>query len=360
VIYIRYVFARPVLPKPARVLRGADKVMRVSNEKRQDTTAELYLQAHEELGTEPDKTTLDHFRERDKHAWFHSVTIPLDGSDTTDIGRELGSITRGMRLKDGDVPHRNLWACTRPRCDWADLCHGNPKGDIDNWWGITTSDYDGLASYMIRYKGREDKLLERDKPGKVVTASEIRNYLTCPRKWYFENVKNASRSERTYSKYSARWKGTMVHKYAELMALADMGTINHTDIGSMWDSFIQGYLNKLSDTDEQHQLTLDAEVCWEVANKMYLMGRESLSHAPHVLPVEHAEQRFATVLPGTKTWITCQPDLICRDGKDLVIVDYKTMSSTNLVRDAHNYTHLPSMYLYALAVSNGFIARKVE
>ena len=43
-----------------------------------------------------------------------------------------------------------------------------------------------------------------------------------------------------------------------------------------------------------------------------------------------------------------------------MIIDYKTMGSSNLKRDAQNFTHLPSMYLYALTVANGFVARKVE
>jgi hypothetical protein len=360
VLYIRYVLARPVLPKNAKILSGPKAAPRVSNAKNQDTTAEMYRLAHSNLGTEPDPDTLAHYEQRDKHAWIHSVTCPVEESEMMQLGYEFGRITRNMRIKEGDVPHRNLWACTRPRCDWSDLCHGNPSGDIDNWWGITTSDYDGLASYVVRYQGREDKLLERNKPGKVVTASEVRNFLTCPRKWYFENVKNAGRSERSYAQYSARWKGNMVHKYAELMAHADMGLMPHTAIGPMWDEFIQGYVDQLNDHSEKEQLMIDADVCWQVAINMYELARAPLSSAPHVLQVEHAEQRFAAVLPGTKTWITCQPDLVCSDGKDTVIVDYKTLSSSNLVRDAHNYIHLPSMYLYALAVTDGFKARKVE
>ena len=358
-IYIRYVLARPVLPKPPKVL-SSSSASRISSAKNQDTTAELYLEAHSNLGTEPNPETLAHLRDRDTYAWTHSITYPVEESEVMQMGEELGTITRGMRIADNEVPHRNLWACTRPRCDWSDLCHGNPSGDIDNWWGISTSDYDGLSSYVVRYQGREDKLLERNKPGKIVTASEIRNYLTCPRKWYFENVKKAARSERSYSHYSARWKGNMVHKYAELMALSDMNKIHHTDIGPQWDEYLQEYSDQLTDEDEKSQLAMDAVACEAVALKMYNLARQPLNSAPHVLQVEHAEQRFAAVLPGTKTWITCQPDLICRDGNDIVIVDYKTLSSSNLVRDAQNYRHLPSMYLYALAVTKGFVARKVE
>ena len=360
-IYIRYVLARPALPKQPKILAASgNRGPRVSDAKNQDTSADLYLAAHKEMGTEPDPETLAHYKQRDKYAWKYSVTIPVEESEAIQMGTELGSISRQMRIKDGEVPHRNLWACTRPRCDWSDLCHANPEGDIDNWWGIATSDYDGLASYVVRYQDRFNKHLERDKPGKVVTASEIRNFLTCPRKWYFENVKKAARSERSYSHYSARWKGNMVHKYAELMAHSDMGKIEHTQIGPMWDEFIQAYSDQLSDEEEKAQLMLDAEACESVANDMYNMARAPLTHAPHVLQVEHAEQRFAAVLPGTKTWITCQPDLICTDGKNTVIIDYKTMGSSNLKRDAQNFTHLPSMYLYALTVANGFVARKVE
>ena len=360
-IYIRYVLARPVSPKQPKILAGSgSRGPRVSDAKNQDTTAALYSAAHQQMGTQPDPETLAHYKERDKYAWTYSVTYPVEESEVEEMGRELGVITRGMRIKDGYVPHRNLWACTRPRCDWSDLCHGNPEGDIDNWWGISTSDYDGLASYMVRYKGREDKLLDRDKPGKVVTASEVRNFLTCPRKWYFENVKNAARSERSYSHYSARWKGNMVHKYAELLAHSEQGKIKHTDIGYTWDDFLQEYLNQLSDHDEKSQLLADAEACEAVANTMFNLAKRPASHAPHALQVEHAEQRFAAVLPGTKTWITCQPDLICKSEKDLVIIDYKTTSSSNLMKEAQNFRHLPSMYLYALAATKGFIARKVE
>ena len=359
-IYLRYVLARPVLPKEPR--RSADGT--VSRSKRQDTSAASYLEACKEAGHDPDPDTLEHFRDRDKHAWFHTVTFPIDETDMVQIGRELGDISRKMRGTKGDVPNRNLWACTRPRCDWADLCHGNPKGDIENWWGITTSDYDGLASYVIRYKNRFDKVLDRSKPGNVVTASEIRNFLTCPRKWYFENVKNAARGEKNYARYSSRWKGNLVHKYAELMAKADFGRpfgIKHTDIGPCWDEYVESLTDQISDEDEKAQLLVDADICQQVGTKMYLMAREPLTPGSHALTAEHAEQRFAALLPGTKTWITCQPDLVCSDDKgNTIIVDYKTLGAQNLVKEANNYTHLPSMYLYGLAVTKGYEARRVE
>ena len=356
-VYLRYVLARPTRPKPPLILKDET----VSHKKKQDTTAVLYAKACDEAGHPTDPDTMAHLESRDRTAWLHTHTFPIIEEDMHQAATEFGSIARRMR-QEKEVPDRNPFACQMPKCDWLELCHANPAGDIENWWGIESSDYSGLKPYTIRYQGRFDRELRRDKPGVVVTSSEIRNYLSCPRRWYFENVRNASRGERTYSRYSSRWKGTMVHCYAELLAKADAEEIRHTDIGPAYDLCVDGFIAKLSEQSEKEQLLQDAETCIEVAVMMYLAARKPThDNSFGQLEILHTEQRFAAVLPGTKTWITCQPDLVCRDQLgNLIIIDYKTTNRTDLEEAAEGFRYNPSMYLYALAVSKGYLAKEAK
>ena len=69
----------------------------------------------------------------------------------------------------------------------------------------------------------------------------------------------------------------------------------------------------------------------------------------------YIEKRFGFVLPETKTWVTCQPDIVCRKGNDIYVIDYKTSSSKQLNNVADRYRSNPSMYLYVLALERGFV-----
>lgn len=71
--------------------------------------------------------------------------------------------------------------------------------------------------------------------------------------------------------------------------------------------------------------------------------------------IDHIEQRFIFRIPGTRRWLTCQPDLVGTDSIGrLVVIDYKTTSALDLRRKAEEFYSRITMPLYAHAVQHGY------
>ena len=345
--YIRYIVGRTKKPKAPRILKSG----RVSSSRDQDTTFDLYMKACEETGTVPDDKLGSHLNNRDITAWIYSVDFPVMYSEAENMAREIASIaTRRMR-RESEVPPRNPWSCHAPfRCDWLELCHSDPSGNIDEWWGIGKSDYSGVKDYKIKMDNGIWKELDRSKPGAVVSPSEVRCYLDCPRKWHFEYVKKARRYDLPFKRYSARFKGNMTHLAAELTARhfkenSDIPSIKQVAIPYFLE--IEEMTKDMEFEISRDELHEEADTCLRVG---YKMAQNALADANRIL---HIEQRMAVVIPGTKTWLTCQPDLVTETNDGICITDYKTTSQSRLDQVAEGYRYNPAMYLYALALESG-------
>ena len=358
-IVLRYVLARPAVPRePKRLAKG-----KVSIDKKQDTTADLYAAACEVADQDICQDTYEHFKQRDRRAWWWVMDFPVTDGEAQSVASEMGGVTREMR-GISSVPGRNPWACTRPRCDWLDLCHANPDGNVDEWWGVETNDYSGLREYAFTYKNGQKKALKRDKPGAVLSPSELRTFLTCRRKWWFEYVKMAQRVK-SKTNYGPRMRGVMAHKAAEIMGeMAKPMDLDDNLITSIADGdeactrfadWCCEYMEQfnLDGAEDTTKFLADAERSF-FAGK--LMFKNATRDMDRILSIE---QRYAFLLPGTKSWITCQPDIVCQKDEDIYIIDYKTSSSSRLDQVAEDYRYNPALYLYALALTNGYEATEV-
>ena len=128
----------------------------------------------------------------------------------------------------------------------------------------------------------------------ILSPSQMRGYMACPRKWYLSYKLGLEPAKSEWRKVSARTYGTLVHEGCAILGEAAM----------------------------------------------------------------KAEMRRAFVIPGTRAWVTCQPDLIGRDYEgDDVIIDYKTSSSQHLDTVADDYLNHPAMFLYAQAWLNGQLVK---
>mgnify|MGYP003645164427 FL=1 len=356
-IVLRYVLARPAIPKQPKHLANGS----VSTQKKQDTTAEWYADACKLAGQEMCQETYEHFKERDRRAWSWVMDFPVTQGEAESVTSELGFVPREMRSLT-TVPGRNPWACSRPRCDWLDLCHANPSGDVGDWWGVEPNDYSGLKGYEITYKNGVKKQLLRDNPGVVVSPSEMRAFLTCRRKWWFEYAEKCQVA-RSNTNYGPRMRGIMAHQAAEIMARELVSefpdgfneniVLHISSIPTLKDQFITWCEERFPDVRETEDFLKDRENAFYAGQRMFW---KALADMDRVVSIE---QRYAVLLPGTKTWVTCQPDIVCQKGEDTYVIDYKTSSSSNLNRTAEDYRYNPALYIYALALTNGYEAMEV-
>lgn len=357
--FIRYALARPVLPGTPKILKN----QKVSSDKRQDITAQSYAEACTSADQEVNQETYEHLKERDKYAWSYRMDFPITEEDVESITNELVWAPRAMR-RNRSVPGRNPFGCRNPNCDWLDLCHANPDGNIEEWWGTVDSDYDGIQSFRLKdTHGRKapNKILTREKPGSSVSPSELRTYMRCQRKWWFEYVKR-KKIDKSYSHYSARLKGTFCHLAAELIGKAAMKTPRE-----LWDTLknepllLRKYTEQaqelLGNFSEEDKATAMKDIWngWCVGHELFRIGMEGLTGILHI------EERFAFLWPGTKTWMTCKPDLVAHDEwGNIYIVDYKTTSNAKLNQVAEGFRYNAAPYFYAGALEHGYLLEKCD
>jgi len=352
--FIRYALARPVLPGAPKILKNR----KVSHDKRQDITAESYAEACKSIDQEVNQETYEHLTERDKYAWSYRMDFPITREDIESITDELVWVPRGMR-GNRSVPGRNPFGCRNPDCDWLDLCHANPDGNIDDWWGTVDSDYDGIQSFrLLDTHGRKAprKVLSREKPGSSVSPSEVRTYVRCQRKWWFEYIKK-QKIDKSYSHYSARLKGTFCHLAAELIGKSAMKLDREHWVELQNDSLLQRKYTKqaeglLGNFSEEDKATASKDIwkAWCVGHELFRIGMAGLTKILHV------EERFAYLWPKTKTWMTCKPDLVAHDEwGNIYIVDYKTTSNARLNKVAEGFRYNVAPYFYANALEEGFL-----
>lgn len=359
-IYIRYVLARPAIPVPPNVLTKRNGKLRISTDKRQDTTAPLYMQACQELETDVDPTFLEFLKNRDENGWTYTLDIPVTEDEPAAIASEFPWITRRMR-HIRSAPERNLWACGPNNCDWVDLCHADHTGNIDEWWGTSVSDYTGHRTYRLkafdgRYPiGHYDKVISKSEPGKIVTPSELRCFLTCQRKWWFEYAKQKQLVV-SYDRISARARGIFCHQAAEYHGKnwneGHPSRYTFEDFRQWANDWMSHRNTEWHGPPEEWEEKLD--LFWKTGEKLYLLATDDMDEVIAI------EERLGFVLPGTKSWVSCQPDIICKKGDDIYVIDYKTSSKKRLDQAAESYRANPSMYLYALAVKRGFLLKETE
>ena len=298
--------------------------------------------------TPPNQETLAHFEARDRAAWIYSTDFFVTRDEAKGVATELAEIAKAIRgkAKAESPPPRNLWACSTPfPCDWKELCHANPEGDIDNWWGIEKNDYDGLATFETRKSAKNyNKIKLQRGVTNMVSPSELACFSRCPRKWYFEYAKLAQRKGLPFVKSRARFRGNLIHLSAELMAKE----------GSTRD--FEVYARELVDEswDDHDAIAEDISHAKGTGMTMYQAATWDMEK------MLHAEQRFAVVMPGSKVWLINKPDIVTQTKEGLTIItDYKTTSRPNLVTVAEEYRSNPALYLYAWALMSGNTAEEI-
>tara|TARA_R110000824_G_scaffold36852_1_gene113973 strand:- start:15139 stop:15636 length:498 start_codon:yes stop_codon:yes gene_type:complete len=161
-------------------------------------------------------------------------------------------------------------------------------------------------------------------------------------------------------------KGTMAHKAAEFMGelvKPQLDGVNPATVSeaALHDGILTRYTNWCIAYADQYNLSPeemleffgDANGAFMAAQRMFCRAVSDMDEILHI------EKRFACLIPGTKTWVTCQPDIVCRSGEDIYIVDYKTSSKQRLNRVAEDFRYNPALYIYALALTNGYEAKEV-
>jgi len=351
----RYVFGRVATPKPIRILKNGT----LSTAKNQDTSAAMYLAACHEHEVEIDQDFMQQLHDRDRRAWSSEVDWVMTGDSIQYALEETRAI--GLRMKaETYASPRSVAACRL--CDWKTLCRTDPTGDIENWFGVRdrSGDYSGAGkSYSV--PGRQP--LHHDRAF-IVSPSQLRSYMMCPRQWYFSYKMNKEPARQEWSKISARTLGTLVHEGCDALAYAfsgckDVGSFVPTQ--SVSDLILIARLRidaKITEL-KQHIEALDedfkASECASTAVRMFCLATRGL------LCINEYEQRRIFRVPGTYMWVTCQPDLIGTDyDGNTVVLDYKTSSSQQLDTVSDNYLNHPAMFLYAHAYKAGLPVKEIE
>lgn len=348
----RYVCGRVAEPQPPRVLASG----KLSHAKNQDMSALSYVRGCIAHGEEPRSEVAEHYEQRDKTAWSHVLEFPIDIPMMEAAINELEEVAIRMRRED-TVPPRNMNNCRL--CQFKELCHSDPKGDINNWWGLGPRDssYSGAAKKFCFDDAYRRAITRRT--GKLISPSEARTYMACPRKWWIEYKHGLAIQREPWNSVKARTLGSMTHAGCEAIGrtlrwpgryslnklhLATDELRNHALTG-----VIEYIMNDESSTAEAKiEMKSQAETCANVAYGLVMRAVEGMEKVLHV------EQRFAFRIANTHTWVTCQPDLVgLSPGGRAVLVDYKTTSSSQLDKTAQNYLNAPAMMAYAYAIHNG-------
>jgi CRISPR/Cas system-associated exonuclease Cas4 (RecB family) len=346
----RYVCGRVAMPQPPRILASG----KMSHAKNQDMSAASYKEwcmFHEE---EEKEDVVEHYTERDKTAWYHTLEFPIDIGMMQSAVQELEEVAIRMRRED-TAPPRNMNNCRM--CQFKELCHSDPSGDLENWWGLgpRDSNYSGAAP-RFRFDDAYRRTITR-KTGKLISPSEARTYMACPRKWWIEYKHGLAIQREPWNSVKARTLGSMTHAGCEAVGRAVKGKYDLRQLHMVQyeleqkalTGVIEYIMNDTGTTPEaKMEMKSQAETCALVAGNLFGRAVEGLKSLLHV------EQRFAFRIPKTYTWVTCQPDLVgLSPGGRAVLIDYKTTSSSQLDKTAQSYLNAPAMMAYAYAIHNG-------
>tara|TARA_R110002051_G_scaffold15110_2_gene47708 strand:+ start:1325 stop:2410 length:1086 start_codon:yes stop_codon:yes gene_type:complete len=356
----RYIFGRVAKPKPVRVLKDGS----LSLARNQDTSVHMYVNTCANLGIEANQGFIDHLAHRDRHAWSSEIDWMMTGDAIEHAMSEAKEI--GTRMKREAWPYpRSVAACRL--CDWKTYCSSNPAGDISNWYGVRAraGDYSG-AGKTYKVEGRPG-LLDSSKAF-IVSPSQLRSYMMCPRQWAFSYKHNLEPERTPWSRVSARTYGTLVHEGCaalgrEWMSWDDLNNYIDYEVGKSSASeqmdvirnAIEAKIVELKQhiSDEDQDWKVDE--CVDTAHRMFYLATRGLQ------VIKEVEQRRIFRVPGTYMWVTCQPDLVGEDiHGNTVVIDYKTSGSLNLDTVSDNYLNHPAMFLYAHAYKAGHLVEEVS
>jgi len=399
---IRYVIARPELPKePRRTTKG------LSTAKAQDTTGALmYVAAMEEIAeltarrndvvwaadnspeskaaakavakaedalakaAEAFDATISHLQERDLEAWAVRLDIFSGAERQLAALRDASAITGAMKAT-GDRPARNPWACDR--CDWAPLCEGDPTADnVANWYGLGRAKPPSPLWIEPTCGGSMRKMKRSGRHGAVVSPSEMRTFSSCPRRWRLEYVERLRPTDRDWARMGARIKGVITHAFFE--AILRAWTPGDTFALSWTMEGPEGHARAVVDQYYTADVMSAVDRCvadlhpddWEgreelravipaCAKAAYDAAALALEGATEVIAVEEAR---ALKLDGVNRWVFGTADAVIRLGDRLALVELKTTSSKQLATMAEKYRNNPAVDLYAAMLTMGRKARK--
>lgn len=356
---IRYVIGRAAMPKAPRRLKG-DKL---STAKEQDSMAWLYEAAAHQDGQAPDEGLAEHLRGRDESAWAYRLDIWSSQDRRAHVMTDAAKTT-GQMIKAKGVPPRNPWGCDR--CDWRRICEEDPSGyHIED----NPSVIDGRppTPVGVKYNPRVTHWLNRSKPGRVVSPSELYSWNHCQRRWFFEYGQRRD-IEKEWRSYEARARGSIVHGIAEEL-LNDWETFKPMLERPSWRvgaemiskiAFMDATVRPLIDSTLQRiadeagsgfQPSIIAEAMpgyLRAAWDMVALAMEGIAS------VEEVEQRRLIKMEGTNRWLTGKPDAVLRDKNGaLVVLELKTSAATNLERAAERYRTNPAVDIYAAMIQDG-------
>tara|TARA_R110002126_G_scaffold79364_2_gene196980 strand:- start:1150 stop:2205 length:1056 start_codon:yes stop_codon:yes gene_type:complete len=344
----KYVFGRVAIPKPFTVLKSG----KLSTNKNQDTSAGVYHQACVDHDVPVDEELYTHLIARDRRAWSGEVDWIMHPDEIAFACAEAANVSRRMRAEGTSMPPRSVSSCRL--CDWSRYCKTDPQGNHASWFGVRPrgNEYSGAAS---SYK-LSDRTIDKDSSF-ILSPSQMRGYMACPRKWYLSYKLGLEPAKSEWRKVSARTYGTLVHEGCAILGEAamkatDLHTFRRNNLETIARIGVEAKVNELKQllTDEDQDWRIPE--CTATAVRMFELATESLESVLEV------EMRRAFVIPGTRSWVTCQPDLIGRDYEgDDVIIDYKTSSSQHLDTVADDYLNHPAMFLYAQAWLNGQLVK---
>ena len=171
-----------------------------------------------------------------------------------------------------------------------------------------------------------------------------------------------------WSRISARIKGTLVHFGVErLFREIGIDGMNNRTIpphihggrDSFYDSIIRQPMKDFFDAELDNGNIAENERAQALFHAIPTAIRIYKETIKDLVSVLHIEQRFLFKIPGTRRWITCQPDLVARDTAGRrIIVDFKSTSSLNLPNKAREFESRITMPLYAYAVEHGYPLRE--
>jgi len=356
---IRYVIGRAEMPKPPRRLKD-DKL---STAKAQDTMGWLYEAAAYEAGHAPDSDLLEHLQGRDQSAWAYRLDIWSSADRRNSALADAAKMTKQMRNAE-PMPPRNPWGCDR--CDWRRICEEDPTGYhiLDNHSVIAGRPASRIG---IRYNPRVTHWLNRDKPGRVVSPSELYSWNHCQRRWAFE-YKQRLQIDKEWRFYEARARGTIVHAIAEELLL-DWQTFEPLLKRPSWrvgaempdkiDQLKREMLPRIAPTleriEEEAGSGFEPSALIESFDGYMRCGWDMVALAMEgIESVEEVEQRRLIKLEGTNRWMTGKPDAVLRDKNGaLVVLELKTSATTDLARAAERYRTNPAVDLYAAMIQEG-------
>ena len=356
---IRYVLGSIAWPKEPRRLKSGQ----LSTDKAQQVMAWQYKAACLADALEMDAETFAAFQERDKAAWGYRLDIWSSSKRQEYALHDAAKLSAQMKVCKG-TPPRNPWNCDR--CDWQPVCEDAPSGVhvLDSPQVKAARPPTAVA---VKYNPRVIHWLNRDKPGRVVSPSELRTWATCQRKWWFEYARRLG-IDKSWKGYRSRARGILAHGVAELLLLnwdqhreqyqqpswrvgADMA--GHVDdLGQQFGSELAPTLERIKDEagPDFSQIDLDEDLrcCLRAGWDMVALAMEGIKEVVEV------EQRRLLKLDGSNRWISGKPDAILRDMNGApVVLELKTTASSSLAAMAERYRSNPAVDLYAAMYNQG-------